>query len=829
MQSLDELIKNDKVKFRNYIENAGRNKRGIDDSFFAESLSGLIRKADPADFFNRTEVVPSLREFLEDALRRVSAMSDEPAFMLDTVMGGGKTHAMAYLYFMLNEKVVAINQEDIINMLRRVGRNTMPDADVIAIDGNDLDSRLGLNEQAQLRPFFESGENRQSVKSEISRRGKPVVFIMDEMLDYFVKRKDGFDADLAYLKTLVEGVADTENSAVVISVPSDFSSRAKYDSLKNLFSSMHRRATIIQPVKGSEDLYAIIRKQLLEKVDQATVKEAAKYATKVYGREGITPDERNFESAFPFHPELLEIMSTRLASFENFQKTRESLKLLATISVDIIRRVNSGEKFSTPFITPGDVDLESIKAKITSSNIFDIKNLEIVVDRDILTLKGLDRKLATVVYLYSLFNDQKRAGADRILVYKALLLENISPMDIEEKLKSYTEKQASYFDYNIETKKFYTNGKPTVFALINRKKQDIGDPSAELIKHIENMLKYNSSEVFIITTKQEPAEGKLNIAIYPPRDFGEPEKLADDWQLFSGKNRNGVVLLYPVDKQIFYTLIDEGKRTLAIEMLKKEFTDKETKVKLDIESKNSDDIVGMLIMKTYRGLYWLGAGYKKKEINAVTNDRDYRNAILNELADDEKAYTAVSIDRLNLKEYFDRLLGQRVNYNKTEAYNDVQESTTIPFLTLEAFNSALKKVDSHIIAVIDDTGSNTGGGVVITRPEPPIKEPAAVHTTATQPLERLEKEGKHQEIDEFLRDLQSVQAFSTGDFAVEFMIVGEGTLSFKVKSNELPKLRTLVDDIHKLLGDSVTMKASTELSREQTETFKLLGKPGVEY
>ena len=816
MQTFDALVKSEKVKFRDYIEKAARNRKNLDDSFFAESLSGLIKRADPADFFNRTEVIPSIREFFESVLRRLSAVSDEPAFMLDTVMGGGKTHTMAYLYFMLTKKEVAINQDDIKKMLRRVGRDTLPDADVIAIDGNDLDARLPLNDQEALKPFFENGANRKSVRDEIAKRGKPVVFIMDEMLDYLVKREDLFDANLAYLKTLIEGVAETENSVVVISVPADFSNRAKYEMLKNMFSSLHRRARIIQPVGEPGDFYKIVRKQLLERVDPQAVEDSVNYAYKVYGMEGINPDER-FKSAFPFHPELIEIFSTRFVSFENFQRTRESLKILASVSVNVLRRVYDGEKFQTPFITPGDVDLTAIKEKVTSVNIFKIPNLEVVVNTDIAPLKDLEKKMATVVYLYSLFNDPKKAGADRVTIYRALLLDSISSADIEEKMKALIKKRTTYFDYNRETGKFYTAGKPNIYAQIDRKKNEIGDPSPELMKRIEKMLSYDTDEVYLITSKQEPVEGKLNIAVYPPKDSGDPEKLAEEWELFSGKNRNGVVLLFPADSEQFYTLINEGKRLIAINMLKKEFTDKETREKLEVESENSEYIVSMQIMRAYCGLLWAGSKSTKIEISAHTDASAYRNAIIEALADSEKAYTTATVEKLNVEEYLNRLLGQRVSYDEDEAYDDVQESTTIPFLTRKAFKLVLEKAHNERKFVV--AGSGEKG--VISRPVQTTAEPQVAPQEATR-KQHIEKTGNLDEIDRFLDDLRLSIEFSNYDlnFDFEFSIISNGILSFSLNTSKIPKLRALIDALKQLLGNNITLKVSADLSEDQLKKLQ---------
>lgn len=843
MQTFDELVKTKKVRFRNYIEDAAKNEKGIEDTFFAESLSGLIKNADPADFFERTELVPNFEALVINVLERVSSISDQPAFVLDTVMGGGKTHALAYIYFLFKERDVAVTQEDVTNLLRKVNKRQIPEVDVIAVDGNDLDVRLGLQEQEPFKPFLMEGGNKQSVLNEINKRGKPVLFLLDEMLDYFVKRGENFNKDLAYLKTLVEGLAETKNSALIISIPSDFSDRAKYETVKDLFASMHRRATSFQPVKGSEDLYAIIRKQIFEAIDNEKAREAADYAKRVYNKEGLREDREKFELAFPFHPDLIEIIGERFSQFENFQKTREILKLLASIAVDVLKRVYSGEKFETPFITPGDVDLGAIKSKITAPNIFKITNLEIIVEKDVLSASKLERKLATVVYLYSLFPDPKRAGADSVTIYKALLLENISPEDIEKKLNDYIDNKATYIDRNKETKRFYINGKPTIYALINRKQNEIEDSSKEIEKRLQKMLSINSDEVYVMTSKQEPVEGKLNIAVFPPtkKEFNfdrSPEenakRLAEEWEIFSKNNKNGNVLLYPVDPSTFSSLLNEGRRVLAIEELKKEFSDKETRDKLEAESENSDQRITSLIMRTYRGLLWSKNGYKSIEIDSVTNENDYFNSIINSLSNNEKAYTKSTLKNLNLQDYFKELLGDRYEYNTDEAYDDIKESLSIPFLTRSAFVEALNRaVDEKIIMVVDEN-KNAVRGIIgrdytITWYREAAKpastsmvEPAEPAISAAQPEApeaRYENKIIHREsydkVMALIKDLNYVKNFAEGEFYVNLKISANGSLDLKVKSSNLSKLINLLQDLKDLLGDSLQVSASVELNKEQ--------------
>lgn len=233
------------------------------------------------------------------------------------------------------------------------------------------------------------------VARSIEAVGKPVVFLVDEVLAYLAKRKEMWVSDLAFIRTLAEAVADTANSVFVATVPSDTSNQEGYKRLVAAFKEIKRKAELIHPQNPGEDFARIARKQIFKLVDGREAEEAAEWARRMLEREGYAVDEKRYAECYPFHPMLIKVFTERFAVYENFQKTREALKLLAWMCA-------RSKSLPYPFIGPGDVDLDEryLRDALTSTNTFEIKNLSEIVSTDILPAKDDERRALTALYLH---------------------------------------------------------------------------------------------------------------------------------------------------------------------------------------------------------------------------------------------------------------------------------------------------------------------------------------------------------------------------------------------------------------------------------------------
>ncbi|MEM3794706.1 MAG: hypothetical protein QW429_02410, partial [Thermoprotei archaeon] len=176
----NEAVKQDKIKFREYIVRAVEN--GLNEDLFTLDLSG-VDKLNPKEFFDRTVLTSSIRDLVGDVLGRLAGRYNNAAFLLDTVMGGGKTHALAYIYLLIKKRSVVSTRPEIQDLIRRIGLSEIPPAEVIVVDGRNLPANVPLQEQVQLRDYLRETTVK-GVTSVIDRLGKPVVFIVDEILEY---------------------------------------------------------------------------------------------------------------------------------------------------------------------------------------------------------------------------------------------------------------------------------------------------------------------------------------------------------------------------------------------------------------------------------------------------------------------------------------------------------------------------------------------------------------------------------------------------------------------------------------------------------------------
>ena len=91
---------------------------------FSNFLNGYAHLIylDPAQFFRRTHFTEDMKNILKRVLSRVASVSDESyAIILDTTFGGGKTHTLVAIYHLFKNRDVALNYQEIKQILRDLG------------------------------------------------------------------------------------------------------------------------------------------------------------------------------------------------------------------------------------------------------------------------------------------------------------------------------------------------------------------------------------------------------------------------------------------------------------------------------------------------------------------------------------------------------------------------------------------------------------------------------------------------------------------------------------------------------------------------------------
>jgi hypothetical protein len=713
---LHEVIRDGSLKFRNYLVEAANLGVPPAESLFVVELDTVEQgtKEDARDFFDRTELTNNQRDLLRKILLKMSGKRGSAgAFLLDTVMGGGKSHTLGYIYYMFKFKSISSARQEIRDILNDLDISQIPDAEIVLINGMNLDPNVPLNKHPKFAEFFKKGGTKDEVVQAIEDRGKPVVFIIDELIEYFHKRGGLFDsgrdiylrADLSYLRTLVEGVVSSGSSVLIMTIPSDSSDPVKYNEITKIFQTISKYETIVHPLDEVTDLPKIIRKQFIESMKERLPKQAANWVSNIYKGMGEHINDNEFEDYYPFNPRLIkDIFINELSRYRNFKKTRQTLTILAKALSDIISRALK-EEFESPFINAGDINLESIKDIITSENLFEQRNLQIILDTDILIrdIKPIERRLATTTYLYSLDTDKIRSGADITTLFDANPSNKLGRSDYKKAMEDYYRTRTIYLHYNKENTRYRFETFPNIWSVIRREAEKIQDCS-KLINSWFGELNMGD-EVEVIYSENPEANLNLyrvNLAVIPYTIFQdasideEVNEFLNRKGLFSTVRQclNSVVALYPVSKNSLDTLLDWAKQSMAVQELKK--TNKNNKQLLNALEESSEEIQVSFtnsIIACYSKVIFDREGERVEHELKLRERKSeaFVDALTSLLSNEEKVFFDENVEKgeFNTESFFDRLLGERSELKVSQAYEAVRTNTNLPFLPYKAFQKAI--------------------------------------------------------------------------------------------------------------------------------------------
>jgi hypothetical protein len=264
---------------------------------------------------------------------------------------------------------------------------------------------------------------------------------MDEVMRYLSKAKgvSVVDSTLAsqtldFCYELTVAAANVPQATLVATLPMspvELSAAEDEWMLHRLERVFGRIEQVRTPVEGAE-IYEILRRRLFEDVgDPAQHRRVAEAYWELYQR--LADDlprkvrepeyRRRMERAYPFHPELVEILYERWGSLPRFQRTRGVLRLLALVVGDLYRKGHKGA-----FIQPSHVDLgdpnirrEFVKLvgdaydTVIASDIADHGAKAFQIDRELgseYAREQIAQGLATSIFLYSHSGGRERGGME---------------------------------------------------------------------------------------------------------------------------------------------------------------------------------------------------------------------------------------------------------------------------------------------------------------------------------------------------------------------------------------------------------------------------------
>lgn len=352
----------------------------FDESVFAADLSdvvadrGPLEYRDPQLFFRKTYPTAGLKRLLGNVLARLSGQgAGEAVIQIQTPFGGGKTHSLIALYHLFRHPQEAARSELGEEILRAAGVKDIPKTRVATFVGTAADPLKGRTPWGELAEqlgrydlLAEHDRKRRTPGKDLLHEligDAPTLILMDEIAEYAVKARDFLDQVIAFFQELTETVKVRPRCALVATLPSsapygEEGERALHQ-LQQIFGRME---AIYTPVEG-EEIYEVIRRRLLEEIsDPMEARRTADAYWEMYERLGEdVPREvrepayrERMRKAYPFHPELIDILFERWSTFPTFQRTRGVLRLLAEVVADRYRK-----KDTAPLILPSHIDLSN--------------------------------------------------------------------------------------------------------------------------------------------------------------------------------------------------------------------------------------------------------------------------------------------------------------------------------------------------------------------------------------------------------------------------------------------------------------------------------------
>lgn len=379
----------------------------FDENTFAAKLDDVVAERAPEEyrradlFFKKTYLTRELGKVLSDTLKKLAGSGGEAVVQLRTPFGGGKTHALIALYHLVKH-YADIDPANLAEILKEASLKDVPRARVAVLVGTELSPNGrkvdGVTIQTLwgevayqlggLKALQQIQTSDQSLippdKTELIALLKgigPSLILIDELLVYQVKASAKMVGNstlqaqtFAFLQSLSEAVAAVDGVALVTTFPESHIEYYDHRDAPEVFGRLEKIFGRVQavriPVQG-EEIYEVIRRRLFETIQESEAKGVvAQYQDFYTQHKDEIPNEartaeyaRKMRLAFPFHPELIDVLYEEWGTIQSFQKTRGVLKLLARV-------IEHGymSPAARPLISLGDVGLEDgqLRTNITS-------------------------------------------------------------------------------------------------------------------------------------------------------------------------------------------------------------------------------------------------------------------------------------------------------------------------------------------------------------------------------------------------------------------------------------------------------------------------------
>lgn len=384
----------------NYLFNACqlRQEESTRNNYAADLQRSLGRELSTPEstrqFFQSTYPTSGMKDICRGIFGRLKMgdSSNEPSiYRLGSGFGGGKTHTLIALAgaarhpSLIQEDEATVPVEyapaEPVRLVTFTGENSDVERGSLIPGSADLRAKslIGhiawqLGGETGFNEFKTYDENLTSPGSEDMRRllgERPCLILIDELVQWLDRvENSGLSERLPNIRTLFSSLAQavetSPHSALVITTPdpaSDAYRKAAQQAqdILNEVDSVFARVSHQTIPSDPPDLPAILRRRLFSHVDDtARSAVSAAYADLCRRSSALIappPQDRTahqwFYDNYPLHPDTLRVIVERVASNDNFQRTRGILRLLGMTAHHM---KSSGQGEETLLIHPHHID-----------------------------------------------------------------------------------------------------------------------------------------------------------------------------------------------------------------------------------------------------------------------------------------------------------------------------------------------------------------------------------------------------------------------------------------------------------------------------------------
>jgi hypothetical protein len=572
------------------------------------------------NFFAATHLTDGLGELLNDVLSRLSGQPGDRVLQLHSPFGGGKTHSLAALFYAASD----------FNALKALpGADNFPNPGTVRIalfDGLKFDVLGGtVNRQAvktmwghlaaqlgnyDLVAYHDKEQVAPGEDVILAMLGdQPALLLMDEVLVYVERASAAIVAESTlgrqtqtFLQTLSVAVAKCKKAVLLYSLQASITESFGNTELLNTLDHLVSRVDAKREPVTMQDTLPVLRRRLLDgepdkRVSGLVASEYARIISKARSAMAVNEAERRkaehertdlqdtFENAYPFHPQLINLMRERWASLPNFQRTRGALRFLAVCLYTLHTNRQARE-----FLGAGDIPLENPDVQQAFfSEVGQRTAFQSVLERDFFgpnarirqidermasedtSLTGVNpaMRLATAILMYS-FGGLTRADGESdqpvaIGVTESELLDAVISPDLDsitaQAALGYLRNQCLYLHFDGVHYAFKTTPNVTqVLEDFASRLDVIRDIDPAIKTELNGRLQGRSSAILWPPNSQYiPHREPRFLLGYLPLDFaflgqGQQEEQAQDYFTHYGEHlreyRNGMGLSVPASKSV---------------------------------------------------------------------------------------------------------------------------------------------------------------------------------------------------------------------------------------------------------------------------------------